>query len=161
MTTEFKEVQKFDQWWLQFFLVAAGGAALYMFYRQIILGFPVGDNPMSDTGLIIFTVFAFCFIGFIYMLTLKTHITSEKISVSYFPMINKEIQWTDIDTAEVVNYGFVGGWGIRIGTKYGTVYNVKGKEGLALRLKSGKKYVIGTQKAEELSHFIQNLDQIV
>ncbi len=36
--------------------------------------------------------------------------------------------------------------GIRVWTKYGTVYNAQGKIGLSIKLKSGKQFVIGTQK---------------
>lgn len=51
---------------------------------------------------------------------------------------------------KVINYGFVGGWGIRLWTKYGTVYNVSGNKGLFIKLKNGKTMVIGTQKSQEL-----------
>ena len=61
--------------------------------------------------------------------------------------------------AEIVNYEFVGGWGIRLWTKYGTVYNTKGDKGLAIELQNGKKFLIGTQKATELSKIIEKVDR--
>lgn len=64
---------------------------------------------------------------------------------------NRQFLWAEIESANVIEYGFVGGWGIRMGTKYGTVYNVKGKMGIQIILKSGKKFVIGTQKHKELT----------
>lgn len=54
-----------------------------------------------------------------------------------------------------VNYGFVGGWGIRPWTRYGTVYNTRGQEGLAIELKNGKKFLIGTQNQAELLNYLQ------
>lgn len=42
-----------------------------------------------------------------------------------------------------MDYGFVGGWGICLGIKYGIVYNIKGRIGLVLELMDGKKYCIG------------------
>ena len=57
----------------------------------------------------------------------------------------------------MINYGFVGGWGIRLFTKYGTIYNTSGNKGLALELHDGKKLVIGTDKEEELKNFIEKL----
>lgn len=77
--------------------------------------------------------------------------------MNFFPFANKVTPWAEIENAEVVNYGFVGGWGVRLGTRYGTVYNVKGNKGLAVQLKSGKKYLIGTQKPEELMTFLEHL----
>lgn len=53
-----------------------------------------------------------------------------------------------------MNYGFVGGWGVRLWTAFGTVYNVRGKMGLAIKLKDGTKFLIGTQKEMELKSVI-------
>ena len=86
---------------------------------------------------------------------LETEIDQDKIHFQMFPFTKKEWNWSEVKSAKVVNYGFVGGWGIRIGTKYGTVYNIKGKMGLAIELKNGKKYCIGTQKPEALSEVIK------
>jgi hypothetical protein len=88
---------------------------------------------------------------------LKTEIDEDSIRIKFFPFANKVFHWKDIAKAEVVNYGFVGGWGIRIGTKYGTVYNIKGQQGLAIQLKNGKKRCIGTQKEAELKAVIAQL----
>ena len=59
--------------------------------------------------------------------------------------------------AEIVNYGFVGGWGIRLWTKYGTVYNMRGNKGLAIALTDGNKFLIGTQKPEELTAILEKI----
>jgi hypothetical protein len=75
--------------------------------------------------------------------------------MSFFPLIKKTTNWTEIKKVEVVNYGFVGGWGIRLWTKYGTVYNIKGNKGLAIELFNGKKYLIGTQKEIELNEIVK------
>ena len=55
------------------------------------------------------------------------------------------------------DYGFVGGWGVRMWTKYGTVYNTKGSKGLLVELNNGKTFVIGTQKEDELKMFLKDL----
>ena len=55
-----------------------------------------------------------------------------------------------------MNYGFVG-YGIRLGSKYGTVYNMKGNRGLAIELNNGKKFVIGTQKEMELKNVVEKM----
>ena len=47
--------------------------------------------------------------------------------------------------AEVIDYGFVGGYGIRKTKKYGTIYNTSGSKGIKLTLKSGEILVIGIQ----------------
>jgi len=86
---------------------------------------------------------------------LKTEIDQHEIRMRFFPFTKKSIPWEEIKSAETVNYGFVGGWGIRLGTKYGTVYNTSGNKGVAIELKNGRKFCIGTQKVTELDRIIE------
>ncbi|CAI8186636.1 MAG: Uncharacterised protein [SAR116 cluster bacterium] len=76
------------------------------------------------------------------------------IQIHFFPFTKKRVEWNEIKHMKVLNYGFVGGWGVRLWTKYGTVYNVKGNIGLAIELKNGTKFLIGTQKEIELRSFL-------
>jgi len=85
---------------------------------------------------------------------LKTEIDSKTIHINFVPLKKTNIEWSDVQAAELIDYGFVGGWGIRIGTKYGTVYNTQGSEGLFLTLNDGKKIVIGTQRKDELRNLL-------
>ena len=155
----FHETQKFNHWWLWAILIPLCCLPLYGIFQQIILGKPWGSNPMSDNLLIVLAIIVIGFVVLLYLLTLKTDIDSDKIAIKFGPFVNKSWQWSDIDSAEVITYKFVGGWGIRLWTSYGTVYNVKGYKGLALQLKNGKKLLIGTQKEEELKNFVHSINQ--
>jgi hypothetical protein len=129
-------------------------------YQQLVIGKPWGDNPMSDTGLIITSVLVFILITgilllFIYI-TLIVEVTNEGIRYKYIPLINKWklIAQQDIHKYTIRNYRPVmeyGGHGIRTGKgKYGVAYSVSGKTGLQLELKSGKKILFGTKRPEPL-----------
>jgi len=152
-TLLFKENQKFTQWWLWILLIGVACIPLYASYRQLILEIPFGSNPMSDLGLILFSIFMLAFLGFFFSLRLQTHIDDREIYIRYFPFLRKRILWSEIKSAEVVNYGFVG-YGVRYGSKYGIVYNTNGNKGLAIEMKNGKKLCIGTQKPEALEKII-------
>lgn len=155
MTLYFKEKQQFTQWWLWALLIAIALIPAYGVYQQIIVGEPFGNVPLPDSALILFLLFTLLMIGLFWITELRTVIDDEAIRIKYVPLTSKEFKWEDIARAELVDYGFVGGYGIRMGTKYGTVYNTRGKMGLAVELKNGKKYCIGTQRAEELSSFLK------
>lgn len=157
MKTEFKEEQKFTQWWLWLILIPVGILPIFGIYKQLILGDKFGDNPMSDLGLVILTIFIFSLIGLFFIMKLKTSIDKNGIQMSFFPFVRKKVNWNEIKNIEVINYGFVGGWGIRLWTKYGTVYNMKGNKGLAIELNNGKKFLIGTQKETELRKFMEKM----
>ena len=105
-----------------------------------------------------FTVVIFAFIIFFRIIQLRTKIDEQNINIKFYPLINKTIKWSEVKSANIVNYGFVGGWGIRLWTNYGTVYNIKGNMGLALELKNGKKLLIGSQKIDDLKSYINSIN---
>jgi len=156
MITEFKEVQKFTQWWLWLIILGVATLPIYGIYKQLIIGEKFGTNPLSNNELILFSIFVFFLISLFWLIKLTTQINNDEIKIKFFPFLTKSIKWDTIKNAEIINYGFIG-WGIKIGTKYGTVYNTKGKVGLAIELNNGKKYLIGTQKEAELKKLINEI----
>ncbi|RKE98879.1 hypothetical protein [Ichthyenterobacterium magnum] len=154
MKIQFVEKQKFTQWWIWLILIGLGLFTVFGIVKQLILKEPFGDKPMSNIGIIIFSIFIFGFIYFTYYITLITQINNDGIKMRFVPFIKKEIKWNELKSAKIVNYGFVG-YGIRLGSTYGTVYNINGNKGLALELTNGKKFVIGTQKHNELKDVIE------
>ena len=154
MKIEFQEEQKFTQWWLWLILIGVGMIPVFGIYKQLIIGEKFGDKPISDNGLIVFTLFTFGILALFWFMRLKTKIDENEIQMNFFPFVKKKIKWNEIKSARIVKYGFVG-YGIRLGSEYGTVYNTKGNKGLAIELKTGKKFVIGTQKSTELNKIVE------
>ncbi|MEO6347595.1 MAG: hypothetical protein ABIO60_06760 [Aquaticitalea sp.] len=158
MKIKFKEIQKFTQWWLWLLLIGIGILPLFAIYKQLILGVKFGDKPMSDLGIIVFSVLIFSLIAMFFFMRLKTEIDKHEIKINFFPFVKKRVSWKEIKSAKIVNYGFVGGWGIRLWTTYGTVYNIRGNKGLAIELVNGKKFLIGTQKETELNRIVKTIN---
>src|SRR5690554_2581501 len=159
MKIYFKEEQKFSQWWLWLFLIGLGNIPIFGIYKQFILGEKFGDNPMSDLGLVLFSIFIFAIIALFWFMRLKTEIDQNGISITFFPFVKKHIKWTDVKSAKVITYKFVG-YGIRVGLHYGTIYNTSGNKGLSIELFNGNKYLIGTQKDEELQAVLKKMENI-
>ena len=160
MDFQFIEQQKFNQWWIWIFLIPLGLFAIYGGVRQLFFEIPFGDKPLSDAWMIIFLFGVLAFIYFFRSMKLITEINAIGIKMRFVPMTKREVKWQDIKAAKIVNYGFVG-YGIRYGSKYGIVFNTSGNKGLAIELKNGKKFVIGTQKEQELltvldKHFVSS-----
>jgi hypothetical protein len=151
---EFKECQKMTQWWLWSLLLGVLGIWVWGIIYQVLLGHPFGNNPMSNKGLIISSLIPLSVIAFFYLLVLKTEVSPEGIYVSYFPLSSTRLPWDQIQKAEIIKYRFVG-YGIRLFTSYGTVYNAKGDVGLLLHKKDGSKLLIGTQLSAQLASVIK------
>ncbi len=156
MKPAYTEVQKFNQWWLWILLLAVLGVPVYGMFQQLILDEPFGSKPMSDPGLVLFFIGTLLIIGLFWYLELRTEIDEGGIRVRLRPISSEAFTWDQIEQAELITYGFVG-YGLRFSRKYGTVYNASGNKGLAITLKSGSRYVIGTQNPEGLKQTLLGL----
>jgi hypothetical protein len=98
-----------------------------------------------------------------FVLRLDTTINDEGIFFRFYPFQKgKFIPWTAIDKAYVRKYNPIseyGGWGLRTGwsKKTGGAYNTAGDMGLQLEYKDGKRFLLGTQRADELRAFMEGL----
>ncbi len=166
-TSMYTETQRFRQPWLWAILLLPFGFLLYTIivgiYTQLIQGQPFGDKPMSDAGLIVYSVCMFMLVGGLFLLfltaRLEIQIDSQAIQFRLFPFHRsfKTVKKSEIAEFQVVTYkpiGDYGGWGIRF-NRNGRAYNVRGNKGLQLRLKNGKQILLGTQQADRLTEFMQ------
>ncbi|MBL7808822.1 MAG: hypothetical protein JNN28_13460 [Saprospiraceae bacterium] len=150
----FSESQRFAQTWLWVILIGTLFIPILGLYQQMVVGVPFGNNPMPNVGLVAMLLFEAVLLYFFWSIRLNTEIDKQEIRFAFRPFTRRRILWSDVKTAQVVNYGFVGGWGVRYSASYGKIYNVNGKYGLTLELKSGEKICIGTQQQEELKEVL-------
>ncbi len=150
--TEFKETQRFTQWWLWVILLGSWAAMLYAFWIEA---------NFDVISLISFSVFALGLPILFWQMRLMTRITEDGVFVRFIPFHFKEqfYSWESIESAQVRTYSPLneyGGWGIKYGFNgQGKVYNVAGDQGLQLVFKSGEKLLIGTQKGTEIQAFVR------
>jgi hypothetical protein len=139
-------------------------------YEQLSLGKPWGDEPMSDTGLIMTTVGVNLSVLVVLFLMLRAKmivdIRESGLFYRYLPFIYKErkISCEEIERFEVREYKPIreyGGWGFRQRSrrfrKAGLAYNVSGNIGLQLYLKSGKNILFGTQRKEAIEFAMKKM----
>ena len=151
----FKEHQRFNQWWLYVFLGGFTCLPMYALYQQFYLGKPFGTKPMPDTGLILFAVFTLLFIYFFLSMRLLTEVSPNGIRFRFIPFVKRSFTWSEMESVQLVTYPF-SGYGIKLWTTYGTLYNIRGNKGMAIVLKNGKKLCIGTQQPEKLAEVLKN-----
>lgn len=114
----------------------------------------------SGTGEIVFTIIMLAFAGFMfclfYFLKLTTRIYEDRIEYGWnIPTSELNIvYWNEVKSIDMLNYSFVG-YGYRLFTAYGTVYNTKGDFGIQIVKKNGEKLLIGSNKADELKKNVE------
>ena len=126
---------------------------LFVLYRGV-----VGEGETMG----IFHIFLlFAIVLLLFSMRLRTDIDREGVHVDFRPFVwNKTRRWEDIESVEVRKYALweYGGWGYRIGPG-GIAYTIRGFYGFQVKLKNGKKFLVGTQKPETVREILKNLEQ--
>ncbi|MFC1987812.1 hypothetical protein ACFLVH_04635 [Chloroflexota bacterium] len=69
-------------------------------------------------------------------------------------LIRKQFKLSEIESCQVVKNHWYYGWGIRL-TPHGVLYNVSGFHAVEIKLRTGKKFRIGTDVPQELEEAIK------
>ncbi|MDR1221740.1 MAG: hypothetical protein LBL07_02520 [Tannerella sp.] len=161
------ERQHFKQWSL--WLLMGGINAIFITgcVKQLFLGHPFGNNPMSDTALIIVSASMFLLTALLFYMTLNTVINKEGIYVWFHPVQfrKKYFSWEEIERVYIRKYSPVreyGGWGNRIGFggKSGSAYNMYGNIGLQIILKNSNKLLIGTSNPDGMTAILKKIGKL-
>ena len=155
----FKEKQKFTQWYIWIIPMAALLFMIALCFQQIVLGKIVGQHPGSNSELLLITLVPLSILMLLYSITLITEVSDEGIYFNLKPFTKRFIRWEEIQNIEIIRYDFVG-YGLRVDTQYGTVYNIKGYHGIKINLKDGKRILIGTQKADDFNSVLNQLNVV-
>lgn len=164
----FHEVQRLPGWALV--TVLSFGILMislfsYGLVKQLVLGVPWGDKPLTNMMLAVVAPFFIAF-GVLLLWTaaksrLETKIMDGAIYIKYHPfhMSFRKIPLEDITDYEACTYNPMfsyGGWGIRYGRK-GKAYNIRGNKGVRLTFTNGRTLLIGSDRPEEFVSAIDNL----
>lgn len=155
----FTETQRFGFWPI---LILAAVAAL-VFYCVKQYKAKEGSSTNSTLGKAVLYVCAAIPVPvtiLFLVMSLNTTVNSKGVSVKFSPFDREWITypWNTIKSCEVKTYdpvGDYGGWGMRNGA-----YNVSGDKGLLLKFTNGKRFLIGTQKPEEIKKIVQQLNKL-
>jgi hypothetical protein len=150
MEKSFIEIQKIRQIWVFGLMLLVNALAVYYFAfdsNDFVAFAPILTVLLVDLILV--------------FIQLKTNINEKGIYYQLFPfqLKEKKIYWNEIAEVNIRKYSPIweyGGWGYRYSFKYGKAFNISGNMGLQIILKNGKKILIGTNKPEVLSAFLES-----
>ena len=158
----YREEQHFRQPWVWLVL---GATALFVvlmlgadFLRQFLLSQQEGAAPFSGQSLLgvgaIALALVFGLFALFWTTRLETEVRGDLLRVRFAPLQPKGVEFSvkSLKSFEAVTYDPIreyGGWGIRFG-RNGRAYNVSGNRGVQLVLEDGKRFLVGSGRAEEL-----------
>jgi hypothetical protein len=94
----------------------------------------------------------------LWLFRMRTTVTDDALLVVLFPVPRKEWLLEDLERCEVVEYRpllHYGGWGWRWGGKRGWAYTARGKRGVKVHPRTGRPFLVGSQRPEELAAAIE------
>jgi hypothetical protein len=86
---------------------------------------------------------------------LTVEVTDQELRASFGPgWTVKRIRLAEIESVKAVRNPWWYGWGIRL-TPQGVLYNVSGRDAVEVRLRSGKRFRIGTDEPQALERALR------
>jgi hypothetical protein len=108
----------------------------------VVLGVTVARQLLITSPLLLIALWLFH--------SLTVEIDDEKLRWRFGPgIISKSVPLTEIVSARVVRTNFIEGWGIHL-SRFGWLYNVSGQDAVAIVLKNGKPFALGTDEPAAL-----------
>lgn len=162
----FRETQKFTSPLLWFFLIIS-----FLFLAGLIAISVYNDYNFQNTSDSDITDYLIMASGLLFVvgliilfliMKLETLITDELLIINFKPLLKKKIPLKDIIGFEERKYFFIeyGGWGIRYSLfGHGWAYTVKGNRGVQFLTKSGKKFLLGSQKPDKIVFYLNMFSQ--
>src|SRR5579883_2304075 len=153
----FREEQRFSPL-LGFLPVALAGGLVWVLF-QTGLGHGARGKPASALiPLLAVVAVAALVVPLLVLAKLTVEVGGGEIRVRFFPFLKKAIALSEVVSCESRTYRPIleyGGWGVRYSLRNGWAYNVRGNRGVQLRLKDGKRILIGSQRPEELAEALR------
>ncbi len=126
------------------------GTAVFCFAIAWNVGSPPGHLIAAAVGLVI-ALLAPAF----HHLTVEDQGDALSIRFGPMPLFGRTVQYADIEQVEVGRTLFVDGWGIHYSTRGGWVWNLWGRDCVAVHFKTGGVLHVGTDDADNLAAFLR------
>ncbi len=155
----FHEEQPFRQRRMRIGLATVPVIFLALTVGQVVLGHSWGRHPMSNGGMIFWSIFLWLVYLRLVTVKLVTDLWPDKLTVAMRGMWRvRHIPLLQVESVEVTSFNAArdfGGYGIRtVGRK--KAYVAGGNRGVRIQLTGGRTVVIGSQRAEALVAAIQH-----
>lgn len=145
----FEEQQSF---WKNKRLIFVMVMVLLAVFISVLITFQLQEKP----SLVYLSILLLTLYLSLEKLTSVVTLESIKFGFKYLPFARNEFDWEEVEKIQMIEHDSWG-WGVRFSRTLGFIYNTVGNKGLLITLKTGKKYMLGTQKSEELKKALDTI----
>jgi hypothetical protein len=119
---------------------------------MVLIGIILANTGMNWIAVGVLVVLA---VALVLFPSLTVVIWEEELEVRFGPgTIRKRLKLNEIESCQAVKNPWYYGWGIRL-TPHGVLFRVSGLHAVEIKLRTGKKYLIGTDVPQELEQAIK------
>ena len=87
--------------------------------------------------------------------SLRIEVTDKELRWRFGPgLISKNVPLSEIASAQPVRTNVIEGWGIHV-SRFGWLYNVSGFDAVAITLRDGRKFALGTDEPQALAEALR------
>jgi len=155
----YREVQSGGLWWAWLIVLAVAAVAWWLFVQQLVLGHPLGSDPVPDwAAWIIWALVGLGLPSLVFSMRLVTEVSSQGVTIRFRPLSRRVVPFADISEVSARTYSPVkeyGGWGIKGWSRRNIAYNISGNQGVQLVLRDGRRILVGSRRAQELARVIE------
>ncbi len=139
-------IERYKHTQVGYLIIVAMAAAMVLI--GVVLA-NVGINWIAIGVLVVITI------ALVLFFSLTVVIWEEELEVRFGPgLIRKRFKLSEIESCQVVKNPWYYGWGIRL-TPHGILFRVSGFYAVEIKLRTGKKFRIGTDAPQELEEAIR------
>jgi len=119
---------------------------------MVLIGIVLANAGINWIAIGVLVVIA---VALVLFSSLTVVIGEDEVEVRFGPgLIRKRFSLNEIESCQVVKNPWYYGWGIRL-TPHGWLYRVSGFDAVEIKLRTGKKFRIGTDVPQELEEAIR------
>ena len=139
-------IKRYEHTQVGYFIIVAIVAAM------VAIGIILATTGVNLIAIAVLGVLA---IALVLFPSLTVVIWEEELLVQFGPgVIRKRFKLNEIESCQAIENPWYYGWGIRL-TPHGMLFRVSGFHAVQIKLITGKKYLIGTDVAQELEEAIR------
>ena len=139
-------IKRYEHTQVGYLIIVAMAAAM------VLIGIILANAGINWIAIGVLVVMA---IALVLFLSLTVVIWEKELEVRFGPgLIRKRFKLNEIQSCQAVEIPWYHGWGIRL-TSNGMLFRVSGFQAVGINLRTGKRYLIGTDVPQELEEAIR------
>ena len=150
----YRESQRMRMLWVRVLVTAIAAGAWIVFGGSLLFGAEIDGGPPTWLAAILLALLGIGLPWLLLTFRLEIEVDANELRFRMPPFLSRRVPRANIASAEPVRYHPIGdylGWGIKWMPGKGWAFTVQGNRGVRVNLKSGRTFLLGSERPDELA----------